>query len=382
MPKRSFPPATLITSSAALRRLVDTLAREPLLAVDTESNSLHAYRERVCLLQLSTRTADYIVDTLALDDLTPLGTLFADPAVEKVFHAAEYDIICLKRDYGFVFANLFDTMVAARICGVQSFSLGNLVETRLGVALDKGHQLDDWAQRPLSKSHLRYAQLDTHYLPALRDAMHAELGAAELLVEARELFDELCATVVPDTTFDPEGYWRIGGPQHLTPRELAVLREVYMLREELASQRDLPPFKVLSNHALVALARAMPRTLADLQTVNGVSSRLIARDGDRLLAAVAAGLHTPPPRRPARDRQVAPEVLERYQALREWRRDRANARGVESDIILPKDAMWALAERAPSSVDEMRDIPGLGPWRLSNYGDELLRVLGKQGGML
>lgn len=377
MPKQSLPPASLITTRSALAQMADTLAREPLLAVDTESNSLHAYRERVCLIQLSTRTADYIVDTLALDDLAPLGALFADPAVEKVFHAAEYDIICLKRDYGFAFNNLFDTMMAARILGVQALSLGSMVEARLGVTLDKGHQLDDWAQRPLSPSHLRYAQLDTHYLPALRDVMYADLEAAGLLAEARELFGELCATAVPDTSFDPDGYWRIAKPHHLAPRELAVLRELYLLREELARQRDRPPFKILSNQALVALAQAAPRSLAELQMVSGVGSRLVARDGERLLAAVETGRRAPPPRPPARERPAAPDVLERYQALREWRRDRAHARGVESDIILPKDAMWTLAERAPSSLDEMLGIPGLGPWRLAAYGAELLRVLGK-----
>jgi len=334
--KQSLPPATLVTTRPALAQLAGALAREPLLAVDTESNSLYAYRERVCLIQLSTRTADYIVDTLALDDLAPLGALFADPAVEKVFHAAEYDIICLKRDYGFAFSSLFDTMVAARILGEQAFSLGSMVAARLGVTLDKGHQLDDWAQRPLSASHLRYAQLDTHYLPALRDVMYSELEAAGLLPEAHELFDELCATAVPDTSFDPEGYWRIAKPHHLAPRELAVLRELYLLREELARQRDRPPFKILSNQALVELAQAAPRTLAELQMVSGVGSRLVARDGERLLAAVQAGRRAPPPRRPrrpARERPAAPEVLERYQALREWRRDRAHARGVESDII-------------------------------------------------
>lgn len=375
MPQRSFPPAALITTAAALRDLTAALARQPLLAVDTESNSLHAYREQVCLVQLSTRSADYIVDTLALDDLSPLGALFADPAVEKVFHAAEYDIICLKRDYGFTFVNLFDTMVAARICGVQGLSLGSLVAARLGITLDKDHQLADWGQRPLPASHLLYAQSDTHYLPALRDAMRAELEAAGLMDEARELFAEVCATAVPDTSFDPDGYWRIGRPQHLAPHELAVLRELYLLREELARQRNRPPFKIVSNSVLVTLARAAPRTLAELEQTPGISARQAARDGSRLLAAIAAGAAAAPPRRPEREPQAAPEVLERYQALREWRRSRADARGVESDIILPKDAMWALAERAPASVAEMDGIAGLGPWRLASYGAELLRVL-------
>jgi ribonuclease D len=128
---------------------------------------------------------------------------------------------------------------------------------------------------------------------------------------------------------------------------------------------------------MVTLAHTAPRTLAELEQVKGLGTRQVARDGDRLLAAITVGLDAPLPRRPEREPLAAPEVLERYQALREWRRDRANARGVESDIILPKDAMWSLAERAPSCLDDMRGIAGLGPWRLSSYGDELLRVLTK-----
>src|SRR5690606_29531 len=132
---------------------------------DTESNSLYAYRERVCLIQLSTRSRDYILDPLIIVDMSPLAPLLADPGVEKVFHAAEYDLICLHRDYGFIVNNLFDTMVAARICGYKAIGLGSLLSEFLGVELDKRHQRDDWGERPLPPDSLRYAQMDTHYLP-------------------------------------------------------------------------------------------------------------------------------------------------------------------------------------------------------------------------
>ncbi|MEP0761582.1 MAG: ribonuclease D, partial [Chloroflexota bacterium] len=158
----ALPPAQIIRRTADLRRAVDRLRASPLIAVDTESNSLFAYTERVCLVQLSTRERDLIVDPLAVDDMSPLGDLLAEPAIEVIFHAAEYDIISLKRDFGFSFANLFDTMMAARVCGWDKTGLGNILEEQFGVTVDKKYQRADWSRRPLPPDHLRYAQMDTH----------------------------------------------------------------------------------------------------------------------------------------------------------------------------------------------------------------------------
>jgi len=144
-----LPAPVLITRQAALQRLADTLRGEKIIAVDTESNSLYAYQEQVCLIQFTARGIDYLVDPLALDDLSPLAPVFSDPAIEKVFHAAEYDLICLKRDFGYTFNNLFDTMVAARILGRELYGLGAILEEEFGVQVDKRYQRANWGQRPL-----------------------------------------------------------------------------------------------------------------------------------------------------------------------------------------------------------------------------------------
>ena len=166
----------LITRFAELTDLVDHLTRQPVVAVDTESNSLYAYREQVCLIQFSTPREDYLVDPLAIRDLSLLGPLFADPKIEKIFHAAEYDLICLERDFEFRFANLFDTMMAARILGREELGLGALLEQEFGVVLDKRYQRANWGQRPLPADLLAYARLDTHYLIQLRQRLHDELS--------------------------------------------------------------------------------------------------------------------------------------------------------------------------------------------------------------
>src|SRR3989338_7284646 len=183
-----LPPPVLVADAASLRTLVAELQTEPVVAVDTESNSLHAYRERVCLLQFSSCTRDYIVDPLQLRDLSPLGGLFADPRQQKVFHAAEYDLLCLKRDYQFEINEVFDTMLAARILAWPQVGLAPILETRFGVQVDKKHQRADWGRRPLTAAQLDYARIDTHFLIPLRDMLLTELTALGRLEEAREDF--------------------------------------------------------------------------------------------------------------------------------------------------------------------------------------------------
>lgn len=370
----NLPKAHYIDDSAVLTELVETLSSEPMLAVDTESNSLYAYRERVCLIQLSTRTADYIVDPLRCD-VQPLGALFANPATEKVFHAAEYDLICLKRDYGFTFTNLFDTMLAARICGYRHIGLGNLLYDHLGIEVDKSHQRDDWGKRPLPDDSLLYAQMDTHYLAYLRDRLQEELLTMERIAEAKETFAELCHVMPGSNGFDPDGFWRIGLPNQLNLRQMAILRRLYLLRESIAEQRDCPPFKVFTDKTLVALAQTAPQRISDLFGINGMTPAQIRRYGRQLTQAVEKGekdkLPTQPPRQPVLD----PEAVELYTALREWRKERARLRGVESDVIISKDALWELARAMPDSLEKMQEIVGLGPWRVAAYGEEILTVI-------
>ena len=173
-----LPPPIFITDPADLERLVHALADCPAVAVDTESNSLHAYRERVCLIQFSTPDADYIVDPIRVADLGALAPLFANPDQQKVFHAAEYDLVCLKRDYRFTFTNIFDTMSAARTLGWPKVGLADILASHFGATLNKKYQRADWKRRPLTPEQLDYARFDTHYLVALRDKQFQALSEA------------------------------------------------------------------------------------------------------------------------------------------------------------------------------------------------------------
>ncbi len=371
----TLPDPILIVHSAALQDLARELLKQPIVAVDTESNSLYAYRERVCLIQFSYPQADYLVDPLALDDLSPLGELFANPHIEKVFHAAEYDLICLKRDFGFEFDNLFDTMVSARVLGRQAVGLGSMLEEEFGVRLDKRYQRANWGQRPLPELLLNYARLDTHYLIGLRQRLGAELKRRGLWELAQEDFRRMPQannrTNGEGRVDDP---WRINGAQDLTPQKAAVLQMLCRYREDVARTSDRPLFKVIGDKTLLEIAYACPQDEGDLRRLSGMTDRQIARHGRGLLAAVQRGLKSPAIHPPQNERP-GDAYLARLDRLREWRKTTGVRMGVPSDVVLPRDLMYALAREAPASVEELREVLRESPWRFERFAREMLRVL-------
>ncbi len=368
----TLPPPHWIDTPDALRDLAAHLRAQPRIGVDTEANSLHAYREQVCLLQFSTAEADYLVDPLALDDLSPLAPVFASPQVEKIFHAAEYDVLGLHRDFGFSFAHLFDTMVSARILGYEKVGLGALLAQHFGVRVEKRYQRADWGQRPLPRELLDYARLDTHYLLPLRERLAEALEARGLLPLAEEDFARLAR---PLETPGRPPLWQRGG-HDLTPQQVAVLKALWEFREGEARRRNVPPFKILGDKTLVALARALPRTPGELRGVPGMRGHPLRRYGQALLAAVQAGLRAPaePLARRARPDEA---TIARLEALRRWRQGAAAAMGVPSDVVLPRSHMEAIAAANPPTLEALQPLMRDIPWRFERFGPQILAALGE-----
>lgn len=369
-------PAIYIDTTQALKTLVTQLAKEKQIAVDTESNNMYAYHGQVCLIQLSTRSQDYIIDPLTIDNMQALGDVFYDKSIEKIFHAAEYDLICMQRDFDFEVRNLFDTMFAARLCGAKKFGLGDLLSKHFTIEVDKSHQLDDWGRRPLPKDSLVYAQMDTHYLHRLRDIIYGDLQRLGRLEEANEVFEDVLRIEVKPREFDPNGYWKLGMPRRLNRRQMTFLRELYLMREEIAQLEDKPPFKVLNNKALVHIAIDQPQRRKDLNKVRGVSRRVLRHYSDDILEALDKARHSQNPTPPPRD-SIDPILTERYIALHAWRKDCANDRGLDSSLILAKGTLWDLAREMPKTQAELKQIDGIGKWRLEKYGSDLLNVIAK-----
>lgn len=376
MPDIKLPPPALIQSPDDLDDLVRHLEQQKYVAVDSESNSLHAYQEEVCLIQFSTKDRDALVDPLAIEDLTPLGPLFANSEIEKILHAAEYDVMCLKRDFSFEINNLFDTYIAARTLGWEQPGLADVLERAFDIEIKKRYQRANWARRPLPDDMLNYARLDTRYLLSLREHLAQRLQDRNRWEEAQELFRLQTAAPPHENGFDPDGFWSLGDTRKLSDRDAAVLRELYLFREQEAKRQDVPPFKVIGNRALMALAREQPRTLNQLNNIKGVSGSRADRYGDQLLEAVERGKDAEPPERP-RSPRTPDEVRDRYETLRQWRKRTGRERSVDSDIILPKEFLWDIAHADPAGKDELAELLKPVPWRLESYADDILEVLAR-----
>ncbi len=364
---------TWIDTPEKLNILVKDLSQEPMIAVDTESNSLYAYQEQVCLLQFSTPHNDYLVDPLALESLAPLEKIFSAPHIEKVFHAAEYDLICLQRDFGFSFENLFDTMWAARILGYKHIGLGALLGQYFGIHPDKRYQRANWGKRPLPAEQLQYAQLDTHYLIPLRNILYQELKSSPFWELSREDFKRFCrlnGTIAQNT---PPCWQQIHHAYDLSPRQLAVLQKLCEYRDQLAQQKNLPLFKVLSNKTLLQIAENMPSDFNGLQAA-GVSQGQIRRCGQGLLRAIQSGQRAPALYSPVTSPPDA-AYLERLDALQHWRKITARGLNTESDIVLPRTTMEKIAAQNPTTPDALRKVMAAVPWRYEKFGEDILHLL-------
>lgn len=374
MTEQKLPPPVWVDRQNIFERMIEDLSAQPRIAVDTESNSLHAYREQVCLIQFSTPKRDYVVDPLVLADLSPLALLFSNPDIEKIFHAAEYDLICLKRDFGFEFANLFDTMQAARILGYQFVGLDSILAEKFNVKVDKRHQKADWGARPLSHAQIDYARYDTHYLFHLRDLLETELREMGRWELAQEDFALACNVNEPREKVNGNSWKRFVTRKDVSARELTILSELCAWRDAIAEKMDRPPFKVVSDTMLLEIARNLPEKDVDLSGI-GLSPRQIRLWGREILTATRRGAGIPLVKR-EQVKRPNDAVLKRLDKLKTWRKKVAGEMKVESDIILPKTYLNALAENPPKTLEELESMLCESPSRFKNYGAQIHQLLG------
>jgi ribonuclease D len=374
MTNPALPPPVWVDKPNLFKQMVADLAAQTRLAVDTESNSLHAYREQVCLVQFSTKKTDYVIDPLALHDLSALGPIFSDPNIEKIFHAAEYDLICLRRDFHFQFSTLFDTMHAARVLGYPFVGLDNLLSEKFRFEMDKRHQKADWAVRPLTPAQLDYARLDTHFLFDLRNVLEAELQEKDRLAIAREDFARACTVDLREEKTNGAAWRRFSLRKDVSLRELTILSELSATRDRIAERMNRPVFKVIADAVLLDIARNLPEKDVDLAAL-GLSPKQIRLWGSEVLEAVKRGAVAPlVEREPAR--RPSDAMLKRLQRLKNWRTRVAEELKVESDIVLPKVYLNRLAENPPRSVAELAEVMHESPTRFNNYGEQIYRLVG------
>jgi ribonuclease D len=304
--------------------------------------------------------------------------VFTTPSIVTVLHAGDNDLVQLKRR-GFAFGALFDTSIAARFLGAKALGLDVLLTTYLGVELPPSRQRDDWSRRPLSEAQRRYAESDVLHLFALKARLTEELERIGRLAWVEEECAALAAQPAVERVVDPNAFARLKGARELPLHNLAVLRELYELREQLARSAARPPFKILAEETLVRLAQNPPADAAALALIPGCTPKVIGRWGEAIRAAVARGLATPESALPLLERtprlRIPGIAARRIEALRQWRAEAAPRFGLEPGLLLPNRLITTVALAAPRDPGALATLDGVRRWRVETFGAEIVAAL-------
>ncbi len=333
---------SLINEPRMLAELAAQIKVAPWVGIDTEADSLRSYPDKLCLIQVTVPSGDFLVDPMTPMDMGPFFESLVDR--ELIFHGADYDLRLLRRYYGFLPRSVFDTMLAARLLGIEAFSLAALVEKFFGQKLVKSAQKADWRQRPLPRMMIDYARKDSHFLPELAGMLRRHLEEKGRLA----WHHQLCARNVADASVeqpqDMDQCWRLKGSYRLDPRALGVLRELWHWREREAIEASKPPFFVVAHETLVGMAAC-----AAEREASAVTFPHYVRDRRRhgAMEAMRTGLTLPeeqlPTNKRARGRRLTWAEGERMEECRQRRDKLALELGLDSSLIATRSDLGELA---------------------------------------
>jgi ribonuclease D len=360
VPKMKDP--SWVDTTAGVREVAAACAEAGRFALDTEADSLHSYFHKVCLIQVTAGKRSFLIDPLALenDGLRPLWKVAAKPSVAVVMHGADYDVRVLDRDFEVRIRGLEDTQIMAQLLGEPKTGLATMLEQEFGVTLDKRHQRADWGRRPLDARLLAYAASDTLHLIGLAERLRRRLEKLGRWTWAVEEFRALERVRYSEPEPDPFAFERIKGARALKDQARDRLHALFQWRDSAARRRDLPPFKVLGNRQLLALAVGPPEDLEGMAKVPGLGPRFTRRSGKEVLRRLRKPGRAP--NRARRERQPAPpaEVRRRADRLQKVRDSVAGELGIQPGLLCPRATLQAVAEAGPEHMAKA----GLEGWRL------------------
>lgn len=373
----------MVEDEESLVKACGLLDGEPFVGIDTEADSMYHYREKVCLLQITDRNRDYIVDPLAIGHIGGLKDLLADSSVQKIFHGADYDVVSLKRDFSLEVHNIFDTMVAAQVLGLPRVGLADLCGGLFGAKMDKKYQRHNWAARPLEPEHLDYARGDSHYLLSLRDVLLHKLEKANRTDVAFEEFHRLETRVWSPRAPSPSDWQRIKGSKALDVEAKRVLRSLYAYRDEQARALDRPPYKVIPDAFLMRVAQSRPKNLDQLRSLAKKRSSMIRRHGPKLVESVQKGLEndspfqTPPKKTPAGPKPPhgGRDTERLLQRLKGWRSEKQEALDLPVAMLASNAHLKVLAGWRPQKIAELEELPDIRQWQIDRYGETWIELI-------
>ncbi|MGA8239972.1 MAG: HRDC domain-containing protein [Desulfobacterales bacterium] len=368
----------VIETPAALARLAQKFQQAPAVAVDLEADSMYHFQEKVCLIQMATSRSSAVIDPLRLRDLESLRPVFANPAIEKIFHGADYDVRSLFRDFGIEIAHLFDTQIACKFLGLRETSLEAVLQARFGVTLNKKYQRKDWSKRPLPDEMMAYAADDVRYLLPLAKMLVGELKDKGRLAWVQEECDLLSRVRSPQNNHEPL-FLGFKGAGRLGSRSLAVLEALLQFRRRVAENKDRPLFKVFSNKSLLQLAVEKPANTKRLNESGVLSAKQFKMYGEELAETIHRVQQIPSDELPVyprkKNRAMHPAVPDRIKALKNWRDKKARVLDVEPAVLLNKNIMTALATAKPVKLQALNAVKELKEWQKNEFGHEIVGVL-------
>ena len=372
-----------VDTDEKMNLLGESLASTKIVAIDTEADSLHHYYEKVCLIQLTFDGQNFIVDPLAGVDLTGFLTILAGK--DLILHDAGYDLRMMRSSFGFEpGGKVFDTMLAAQLFGYQYLGLAAMLEKFFDITISKVGQRWDWSERPLPTKKIEYAICDTYYLPKLADIFTDKLEKLNRLSWHTESCVHLVDAAMQDKPdADPDKVWRIKGARHLDPLTLTILKNIWHWRESQAKKTDLPPFKIMINASMIALAgwcaghpnkslRSGPRLPR-----NCLGKRL------ELLKKTIADAHKLPKSewaqhpRPPRGKRPSATAQRIAESIKEDCLNIAAELELAPQIIAPRAAVNAIANNRPGSIEEIVECSGLMVWQSTLIEDAVRKAIAK-----
>jgi ribonuclease D len=367
-----------IETVSGLEDALKELKRKTVVGIDLEADSMFHFREKVCLIQIATLDKIFIVDPLAVKNLTPLQALFGDKRIKKVFHGADYDVRSLFRDFQICIENLFDTELACRFLGMEQTSLEKVLLKHFDEILNKKYQKKDWSQRPIPKQMVEYAAKDAFYLIPLAEILEKQLKGKNRLAWVIEEC-QLLSRVRPSETPSLPLYMNFKGAGKLKSRNLAILEELLFFRMQLAKQCDKPLFKVIGNHSLLILANKKPTNSKELEKSRALSVRQIERYGITILGIIQQALNLPENELPVYPKGKAARyqasVTKRVKALKTWKERKAGRLKIDPALVLNKAQMLAIANKNPLDIEILNAVDSLKKWQIKEFGRDIISVL-------
>jgi len=361
----------LVDNKKSLELAIVTLATSKIIAIDTESSGYYTYFSKVCLIQISGNGKNFIIDPMAQIDIKTLNPVFKNPAILKVFHSAIDDIKALKRDFGFEFKNIADTMYSSKLLGLEHNSLNYLVEYYHKIFLSKTEQKSNWEKRPLDRHQLQYAALDTAYLESIWTTMQAELEKRNLLTEAVSEFEKMADEpyVAKETT--NEIHWhKFPNIDKFTSEERRNVCDILQFRDDKAKRMNKAPFRVINNETIEKIVKKE-------LTEDNLITLLGKKDGAELHKILLNPLGPPLEKvdTPKLDYELKPEEEELFKQLRKWRDRIMKKRNIDHTMLLSNKNLILIIRSNIQNLDDLRKLSLMSEWKILNYGPSILKAL-------